>query len=60
MYARNRTSMEPAVAEAIREGRRIEAGLLKVMPDRARMWAKADTWQPPVHPEFGSMKDWLK
>jgi hypothetical protein len=59
-YARQRTPMEPEVADAIREGRRREAGMLKEVGARARMWAKADVWQPPIHPEFGSIEDWLR
>lgn len=60
IYMMLRTPMDPIVADAIREGRRAEAGRLKTVGDRARMWAKADTWQPPIHPEFGSIEDWLK
>lgn len=58
-YAKRRIAMDAAEAEAIRAGRRREAGMLPVVGDRARMWARADTWQPPHHDEFGSIKDWL-
>jgi hypothetical protein len=57
-YAKLRTPMAPDAVAAIRTGRMREASLLPVA-DRARMWAKVQTWQPPVHPDFGSMKDWL-
>lgn len=59
-YAKRRTPMEPEVAEAIRIQRRREAGMLPAIGDRARLWMRADTWQPPVHDEFGSLEDWLK
>lgn len=58
-YAKSRTPMAPSTIIAIRAGRQREVGMLP-MSDRARMWARVKTWQPPVHPEFGSMKDWLE
>lgn len=59
-YSRLRTPMDPSQAEAIRIGRRREAAMLPTKDDRARMWMRADTWQPPRHPEFGGLKEWLE
>lgn len=58
-YAKQRTPLDPMTVFAIRAGRQREAGRLPVA-DRARMWRRAETWAPPVNPEYGSIKDWLE
>lgn len=58
-YAKRRTPLTQDEAIAVQLGRMREADFLPVA-ERARMFAKAQCWVPPVHPEFGSMKDWLE
>lgn len=58
-YAKQRTPMSPEEAAAVRHMRMREANTLP--PDeRARAWARANAWQPPVHQEFGQLKDWVE
>lgn len=58
-YAKRSQLLAPDAVAAIKAGRMREAGTLPV-GDRARMWAKVQTWSAPRHPDFGSMKDWLE
>ena len=58
-YAKLRTPMDYETVEAIRAQRKREAGMLPAVADRARMWARAEVWQPPKHDEFGGLEDWL-
>lgn len=57
-YAKRRAPLSVDEIEAIIMGRAREAGRLPVA-DRARMFGKAKTWDPPKPPDYGSMKDWL-
>jgi hypothetical protein len=58
-YAKARVSMTDEAAEAIRMMRMREANHLPRVGERGRMFARAKGWVPPVHPDFGGMRDWL-
>jgi hypothetical protein len=59
-YAKARVPMDEAQADAIRHMRKREASLLPVPRERARMYARAATWEPPKHQEFGDIKEWIE
>ena len=59
LYARLRRPPSPESIEAVRAGRMDEAAHLPRVEDRAKAYAEAQTWKPPIHPEFGSLRDWL-
>lgn len=52
--------LDMAQAQVVREARMREAGMLPDVTERARMFARAQTWTPPVGDSYGSMKDWLE
>lgn len=52
-------NIDPEMAAGIRQGRMREASLLSNLADRARLYARAETWTPPKPPTFGSLRDWL-
>lgn len=58
-YAKARTPMSPDMAAAVRHMRLREVNTLPP-EDRARAWAKANSWLPPEHQEFGSLKEWVE
>jgi hypothetical protein len=59
-YAAQRTPLDPELIEAVRHARMEEAGSLPDVAERGRMWMRATTWMPPVHPDFGGLSDWLE
>lgn len=58
-YAKSRRFLDPDTAAAVRLSRMREASLLPNVKERARLYVLAQTWWPPVNPDYGSMKDWL-
>jgi hypothetical protein len=58
-YAQERTPMSWEQAETIRLMRMREAGALPQFKARARMYARAKSWVPPLHPDFGGLRDWM-
>lgn len=58
-YAKNRTPMDPEQAEVIRLTRMQEASRLPNVRERGRMYSRAKAWTPPLHPDFGSLRDWM-
>lgn len=51
--------LDPSTIANIRNERMKEAGRLPNVDERARMYARAQTWAAPLPAEFGSLKDWL-
>jgi hypothetical protein len=58
-YAERRLPLDPLSVESIRMMRMQEANQLPNIKERGRMYARAKTWEPPVHPDYGSMRDWM-
>jgi hypothetical protein len=58
-YAKQTPAMDPGLAEVIRQGRMREANQLPDVKERGQLFARAKTWAPPVHADFGSLLDWL-
>ena len=58
-YAKTRVPMDEEQAAVIRMTRMQEAGRLVNYRERGRLYARAKSWMPPVHADFGSMHDWL-
>lgn len=52
--------LEPSTIASIRHERMKEAGLLPKVEERARMYARAQTWDAPRSQDYGSLKDWLE
>jgi len=59
-YAKQRRPLDSDIADTIRKARMAEAARLPDVTERARMYARAETWEPPKHQEYGSVKEWLK
>ena len=36
-----------------------EANRLPNPSERGRLYARAKSWVPPVHPDFGGLRDWV-
>ena len=49
----------PEAIACVRDQRMKEAGRLPNVGERARMFAKAKTWDAPKSQDYGSMRDWL-
>lgn len=58
-YARM-APMNSEQEDAIRQGRSREANDLPDVTERASMWVRAQTWSPPRHADYGSLKDFLR
>lgn len=58
-YAKSRPGLAPGSIAAVQQGRMREVSRMP-RDMRARLFARVKTWVPPVHPEFGSMKDFLE
>lgn len=58
-YAKVRLPMDEAMAESIRQARMAEANRLPEVRERGRMFARAKSWSPPAHAEYGSLRDYL-
>lgn len=58
-YAKQRKPMEPEMAEAVRMTRMQEANRLPNIKERGYMYGVAKSWTPPLHPDFGGLRDWL-
>lgn len=58
-YTKVRAPMDPETAEVIRMGRMSEANMLPNPRERGRMFHRAKSWTPPLHPDFGGLRDWL-
>ncbi len=58
-YAKQRP-LNADVVVAIRAARKREAWFIADVGERARLWARAETWTPPARPEFGSLHSWLE
>lgn len=56
-YANQR--LEPQTIQSIREARMREASNLPNVSERARMYARAQTWVAPTSQQFGTLRDWL-
>lgn len=52
-------NIDPDMAAVIRQGRMREASMLPNVAERARLYARAATWTPPVPPAYGTLRDWL-
>jgi len=58
-YAKLRLPLDDLTVETIRMTRMEEAGRLPNVKERGRMFARAKTWTPPMHADFGSLRDWV-
>lgn len=58
-YAKSRLPMDPEKAESIRQARMAEANRLPIVRERGRMFARAKSWVPPVHADYGSLRDYI-
>jgi hypothetical protein len=59
-YAKARLPMALGTVMVIRDTRMREANQLPNIKERGRMYARAKGWEPPVHQDFGSMRDWVE
>lgn len=59
VYAKMRPGLSSEMVETIRAARMKEVN--KLPRDlRGKMWTRVKFWRAPVHPDFGSLRDYIK